>query len=223
MAFKRVVAPKELLFGSELTEAMIGIGMNFSGRKAKNANIEDTLLAASQEGIERADYRVLAVLVTWIDVHYKWINADRLIRLVENSSKRIRAFWASVAIWKSNDSRFTRLAKLYDGRRVTLLSTGTTYLVKKNGEDDRFKGTALRVPANTLRDRKQDVATPSSLAQIHDGFRHRVLMGPTYRADMWANLENTPSLSTADLARSAYGSFATAWQVKKDWQLLNAR
>jgi len=39
---------------------------------------------------------------------------------------------------------------------------------------------------------------------------------------MWAQLENDPTLSPADLARRTYGSFATAWQVKRDWQLLNA-
>jgi len=35
---------------------------------------EDTLLAASVEGMERDDLRVLAVLVTWLGIHHPWIN-----------------------------------------------------------------------------------------------------------------------------------------------------
>jgi len=45
-------------------------------------------------------------------------------------------------------------------------------------------------------------------------------MGPSYRADMWAELDQDPSLSAAKLARRAYGSFATAWHVKQDWEVL---
>jgi hypothetical protein len=37
---------------------------------------------------------------------------------------------------------------------------------------------------------------------------------------MWAELDRDPSLSAAELARRSYGSFATAWHVKRDWQVL---
>jgi hypothetical protein len=30
-------------------------------------------------------------------------------------------------------------------------------------------------------------------------------------------MEGTPGLKAAELARKTYGSFATAWQVKRDW------
>jgi hypothetical protein len=72
------------------------------------------------------------------------------------------------------------------------------------------------VPANILRDRPGDVLEPAELARIHHAYRCRVMIGPTYRADMWAALEADPTLSAADLARKSYGSFATAWQVHKD-------
>jgi len=47
-----------------------------------------------------------------------------------------------------------------------------------------------------------------------------VLIGPTYRADMWAALEDDPTLSAAALARRTYGSFATAWHVRRDYAVL---
>jgi len=48
-----------------LTYDMVGIGMNFAARQARDPNIEDTLLYASADAIEKPDLRTLAVLVTW--------------------------------------------------------------------------------------------------------------------------------------------------------------
>jgi hypothetical protein len=75
-------------------------------------------------------------------------------------------------------------------------------------EDERFAGTSL--PAGTLRDRTADVLTPEELASLHPGYRNRVLMGPTWRADVWTVLEGAPSLTPAEAAREAGCGFATA-------------
>jgi hypothetical protein len=61
---------------------------------------------------------------------------------------------------------------------------------------------------------------PHELAQQHRGYYFWVVMGPSYRADAWAALEQYPSLSTAELARRSYCAFATSWQVKRDFFLL---
>ena len=94
--------------------------------------------------------------------------------------------------------------------------------MRSAGEDPRFAGSALRVPAGVLRDRKADVLTPAELAGRHGTYRRRILLGPSYRADMWAELDRDPSLTAAELARRTYGSFATGWQVKQDRALLEA-
>jgi len=47
-------------------------------------------------------------------------------------------------------------------------------------------------------------------------------MGPTWRADVWTALEEEPDVSVAEAARRAGCSFATAWQVVQDFQLLHA-
>jgi hypothetical protein len=65
-----------------LTQNMVGIGMNFAVRPARDPNIEDTLLYASADAIEKPDLRTLAVLVTWFGVHSSWVNVDRLTYLV---------------------------------------------------------------------------------------------------------------------------------------------
>ena len=76
------------------------------------------------------------------------------------------------------------------------------------------------MPAKVLRDRPADVLTPAELARRHRAYRWRVIMCPTYRADVWAALEADPTLSAAALARQTYASFATAWQVKRDHAVL---
>jgi hypothetical protein len=222
MAFSRAFVPSPLVPADALTSRMVGIGMNFAASPVLDANIEDTILFASIEGVEKHDLRVLAVLVTWFGMHASWVNADRLTKLVAGQSlPRVRAFWSAVARWQKKDRRFARLARLYVGRRLDVMETGAEFQVKRHGEDPRFEGSAIRAAANTLRDRVADVLQPADLARRHHAYRYRVMMGPSYRADMWAALEEDPVLSTAELARKTYGSFATAWHVRRDFALLS--
>src|ERR1700730_6495976 len=65
-----------------------------------------------------------------------------------------------------------------------------------------------------------DVLSPADLAKRHRAYHFRIMIGPSYRADMWAALESNPELSTAELARKTYGSFATAWRVKREFAVL---
>jgi len=186
------------------------------------ANIEDTLLFASEAGMEQGDLRVLSVLVTWFGMHAPWVNADRLVRITrEHPSERVRAFWSAMGRWQGRDRRFARLEKVYEGPRLDLLRVGTDFHLCRRGEDERFARSALRVPAGVLRDRPADVLDPATLCRRHRAYRYRVMMGPTYRADMWAALEAEPSLSAAELARRSYGSFATAWQARRDYLLVH--
>jgi len=223
MAFRRSAGAAVLPSSDVLTRALAGIGIQLASKATLSPNIEDTLLAASIEGVEHDNLRVLALLTTWLGVHATWANVDRLTRAVAaHESLRVRAFWSAVARWLHQDRRFARLGRLYRGPRVDLLRVGTDFQVKRRGEDERFASSCLCVPAGLLRDRKQDVLAPSKLARRHRGYRQRVLMGPSYRADMWAALDANPALSATELARQTYGSFATAWQVKNDYRLLAA-
>jgi hypothetical protein len=220
MAHSRAIAPARSPSGDALTADLVGIGLLVGGEGSREPNIEDTLLFASVEGLERDDLRVLAVLVTWFGIHAAHVNADRLTRLVAlQKPKRVRAFWSALARWKAADRRFSRLARVHRGPRVDLLATGTDFQVARHGEDPRFAGSKLRVPANVLRDRPADVLQPAELARTHAGYRWRLVIGPSYRADMWAVLERKPDLSAAALARATYGSFASAWLVRRDFEV----
>lgn len=221
MAYRRTVCPDEMFSGERLTKALVGIGMRFAERPLKDVNIEDALLAASIAGMDEDDLRVLSVLTTWMEVHQTWVNVDRLSRALKMiRSVRVRAYWAAVGRWLSKDSRFRKLEKLYSGARVELLRAGSEFLIERHGEDARFAGSVLVVPAKSLRRRVGDVASPEEVARWHRTYRQRVIQGPSYRADMWAAVEADPSLRASEIARLTYGSFATAWRVKKDWEIL---
>jgi hypothetical protein len=124
---------------------MTAIGMNFAATSFPEPNIEDTLLFASIEGMEKDDLRVLAVLVTWFEVHAPWVNADRLTKLmVAQKSPRLRALWAALARGKGKDRRFARLAASYVGLRQDLIEAGTEFQVARRVEDPRFEVFLLR-------------------------------------------------------------------------------
>ncbi len=220
MGFSRSTLAKEPPSAQGLTEAMAGIGMGFAAQPDPMANIEDTLLFASMDAMDRDDLRVLAVLVTWFGVHHERVNADRLTHLVDGQSERVMALWSALARWQGKDRRFARLTNLYGGPRLDLLAAGSEFQLRRHGEDPRFESSPLRVSANVLRDRADDVSSPAEVARGHRAYRWRLMMGPSFRADCWAVLDADPHASAAEVARRSYASFATAWQVKRDFTTL---
>jgi hypothetical protein len=221
MAFSRTVAAVAAPPADELTARMVGIGMNFAAEPSVDADIESTLLHASEVGMVEGDLRVLSVLTTWMGVHHARVNADRLVRLVgDHPADRVRAYWSAVAVWLGKDRRLGRLVNAYRGGSVDLLPTGNAFQLARRGADQRFARSALRVPHGTLRDRPDDVLTPETLVRRHAGYRNRVLFGPTWRADVWTVLDRDPALAVAEVARRASCSFAAAWQTAQDFRLL---
>jgi hypothetical protein len=220
MAFKRHILPDAFASGDALTADLIGIGILLAAEPSKSPNIENTVVAASIEGM-KGDYRTLGLLVDWLEEHGERLNADRLARMLKLiRDDRVRCFWKAIARWRSKDLRLTRLKQLYRGPRLDLLDSESEFLVNRKGEDSRFEKSCLRVPRETLRHRPSDILSAVELAKVHDAYRQRVVIGPSYRADMWALLERVGKVSAAELARKAFGSFATAWQVLRDWSIV---
>ena len=61
---------------------MAGIGMNFAAIQQRDADLEATLVDASQLGMDDDDLRVLSVLTTWLGVHHVVVDVGRLVQLV---------------------------------------------------------------------------------------------------------------------------------------------
>jgi hypothetical protein len=221
MSFSRSLLLDSMPAGDELDAMLAGIGCAVAATPLRDANIEDALIGAVVSGMEDDDLRRLGLAVQWIALHARAINADRLVRAVPLlPGERSRACWAAIARWHKADRRWKRLGARRES--ADLLRVGNAFQMKRRGPDPRFVGTALRVPTGSLRERPGDVLKPAALAKWHRGYRHRIMLGPTYRADMWAIAEREPELGTSALARRAYGSFATAWQVRQDLAVLNS-
>ncbi|QDV05169.1 hypothetical protein Poly30_06650 [Planctomycetes bacterium Poly30] len=200
---------------------MVGVGFLLSAAAEPDADIETTLVHASSAGMDDNDLRVLAILTTWLGVHSARVNTERLARAVaEHSSPRVRAYWSAVCTWLGDDKRFARIVAPIAGERIDLLAVGTEFQVNRRGEDPRFESTCLRVPAGTLRDRAKDVLAPAVLAERHRGYRNRIQMGATWRADIWTALEAEPGMPVAECARRVRCSFAAAWKAAQDFLLL---
>jgi len=225
MAHKRVLMPSQFATGAALTADMVALGMRFAASPStKEPNIEDTIVAASLEGIIHEDYRTLSLLVDWFAIHYERVNVDRLVKMVHLiENQRVKAFWAALAYWQRHDWRLLKLQKIYTQPRLDLMEKGTEFQMGKYGEDERFAGSALRVPAQLLRHRLEDIFTPHELAKKHRAYYFRVMIGPGYRADMWALIERKPDLTPAEIARRTYGSFPTAWEARRDWMILQTK
>lgn len=223
MAFKRVILPNDFASKHDLSKDMAGLGFLITAEGATNPNIENTLIAVAIEGLN-GDYRSLSLLVSWLSIHHQAINADRLFKMLSKlkTNKKLLCFWSAAAKHVLKDSRFKKMQRLYSGSRLEIANRDATdFQITRVGEDPRFEKTKLRVPANLLRNRPQDIMEPAALAKTHLAYRYRIVIGPTYRADQWALLEKTKEISPSELARQSYSSFGSAWQAKQDFELLN--
>jgi hypothetical protein len=100
---------------NELTTRLAGIGLQLVTEPDVDAHIEQTLVHASEEGMDEGDLRVLAMQSTWLGVHHARVNVDRLGHAVsDHPSARVRAYWSAIATWLAADRRFARLVKAND-------------------------------------------------------------------------------------------------------------
>jgi len=222
MSFNRKSIPDVFPEKDELTRQLVSIGFLFaSDQSAKEPNIEDVLLAASMEGLQ-GDFRTLCLLVDWVSIHLKQINIDRLTSVLRQlDDKRLRAFWSGIAYWQRKDPRMAKLRRIYRGPRIPLQSKNVIqFHLKRDGEDERFQGSSFLVPAKVLRHRITDIATPEWVAKNHLAYRYRIIIGSTYRADMWARLRVNPKASPSELAQLSYGTYQTARQACLDYKIV---
>lgn len=221
MAFSRSMPA--LLRARELDNAMRSIGMRLGAatRGGAPGDLELTLASTAASALP-GDYRVLGVLLAWLEVHHARVNVPRLARILAHVDKRpvFRAFWAAVGHWlASTDARFRVLERLYRSASAIDLDDHmvTELQLQRVGPDPRFEGSVLRVHAKLLRSRPADVDDAVQLASRHPVYLKRLQLGPTYRADVWAALDDDPTATPATIARRVGCAYETARAVAEDW------
>ncbi len=220
--------------GKQLDCDLRAIGFNVACKKKSiDPNIESAIVSAGVEAVNKSDNRLAGLLVDWLSVHHLRVNADRLTKFImglrDLEYKFVKIFWcANAQRFLAKDQRFKRLSELYKGKRIDFadrfLKPGqqkaTKTLIEIKGEDKRFKGTCIRVPKGYFSERPHHIFSESVVAKHHLSYRYRVMMGPSYRADLWALLKCYPGISAYALWKKAHCSYRTAYIVKKDYELL---
>jgi hypothetical protein len=125
------------------------------------ADIEVTLASAFEQALPR-DYRLLGVIVAWLEEHHARVNVPRLGRVMKRSAAGgpfVLAFWAAIGHWLgAQDARWRALERLYVGETLDLDDAEITAIqLQRAGVDPRFAGSPLRVHAKLLRSRAADV------------------------------------------------------------------
>ena len=220
--------------GKSLDNDLRAIGFNLGGgKKSTDPNIEASIISASIEAVNNKDNRIAGLLVDWITLHYLRVNVDRLTKFVfslsDSDYKFVKIFWsANAQRLFIKDQRFKRLSELYSGKRLNFVDRFvkrgqkkvTKMLVEIKGEDERFKRTCIRVPKGYFSERPHQIFPVSVIAKNHLSYRYRVMMGSSYRADLWALLDSNPDISAYALGKKAHCSYRSAYIAKKDYELL---
>ena len=204
----------------DIPSMLAGIGCNLNAFPVVNADIEYTLYKSSQEALEHLDFRTLSLIVHWIDVHESIVNVPRLKRLLQKSTIETQRLWRAIAEWRQEQHKWQSLLRSKAPvERWELLPVGTDFQISRKGEDPRFMDTDLRIPNGLLPIREGDVLSPKHLIQHHLTYANRVRFGVCLRADLWTQLEIEPNLSVVHLAKRVGCAFASAWEVKRDFEL----
>ena len=220
--------------GKSLDSDLRAIGFNLGGKKkSTDPNIEASIISASVEGVNNKDNRIAGLLVDWFTTHYLRVNVDRLTKFIfslnDSDYKFVKIFWcANAQRLFIKDQRFKRLSELYSGKRLNFadrfVKRGqkrvTKMFIEIKGEDERFKRTCIRVPKGYFSERSHQIFSVSVIAKNHLPYRYRVMMGSSYRADLWALLDSDPNISAYALGKKAHCSYRSAYMAKKDYELL---
>lgn len=210
----------------DIIALLAGIGCALSTTPINNADIEYTLYKASEEGITKLDFRILGLIVQWVDVHESYINQPRLLRFLLKTNSyqsRVFLFWKAIAQWRKSNRKWSNFIKKKNSiellERFDLLPVGTDFQIQRKGEDHRFINTILRIPMGLLRIRDGDILEKEQMVQIHKTYENRVRFGVCLRADLWSFLEQDDQISPSQLAKFVGCAFSSAWEVKQDYHL----
>jgi hypothetical protein len=201
------------------------IGMRIGSTPASRdpADIESTLVSAVEQALPH-DFRLLGVIVGWLEAHHARVNVPRLGRFIKRGmqASTLPAFWEAMGHWLgATDARWRALERLYHGDPLDLDDPEITALqLARVGADPRFEASALRVYAGLLRSRAADVDTIEQLAARHPQYRKRLEFGANYRADVWCALERSPKATPAEIARIVGCAYETARSVAEDFRVL---
>jgi len=197
----------------KILQGLAGLGTTIEAKPNYNADIEEAICHALEIGLQ-GDLRVLGIVLNWFQAHGQRLIPSKLTKhSIFKEDKRASMLVGALSLHFRSDSRFKKFQMSLPKRR-TLLFKDTEYLVKKNGEDERFSQGKLVVPKGFIRDRPGDIMNEDFLIKHHQGFRLRKLFGSNAKVDaVSAVLNAKEGTSLNELAKLHKINYKTIWEA----------
>jgi hypothetical protein len=178
----------------ELEERLVYIGVSFSieGNIPKKTwvDIERTLVDVCYE--VESDSRLLGLLFSWILVHGKYLNADKLIKLYRLTSKfRGDSPWFYALCAFGVEKGILKLKKGIKKQREAIFfrNEKSKTLFEMKGSIPYLEKIGILIPEGSIRIREKDVLPAEILLKNNKQFKNRLLYGANWRADIITAIE----------------------------------
>lgn len=172
--------------------AFIGISLSISGEIDKKiwVDIEKTLIDACYE--VESDSRLLSLLFSWIGVHGKYLNADKIIKLYKLTSKfRGDSPWFYALCAFGVEQGILKLKKGIKKQKelVYFRNEKSKTLFEIKGAISYLEKIGIMIPEGSIRIRDKDVLPIEVLLKKNKQFKNRLLFGANWRADIITAIE----------------------------------
>lgn len=205
-----------------LDQKLSYIGVQISGvQKMKHAqwiDIENTLHEAALE-VPR-DSRLFSLICSWVSVHGDYVIIEKLMKL---QKKKNSPWLIALAVYAFNTGfhQWKRLIKKQKGPLALVSTDLALSSIALKGEEPHFRKNGFLIPTGNIRVRASDVQTPERLVKVNPQYRHRLLFGASWRADIITAIE-VGMKNPYQIAKTLGCSYEPAHRIFKEYVLAMA-
>lgn len=205
-----------------LDQRLSYIGIQLAGvqniKSTQWIDIENTLHEAACEVPN--DSRLFSLLCSWVSVHGDYVIIEKLMKL---QKKKNSPWLVAVAIFAFNMGfhQWKRLIKKQKNLRALVSVELAESSIALKGEESLFRKNGFLMPKGIIRIRASDVQTIERLVKKNSQYRHRLLFGASWRADIITAIEvgmKTPY----QIAKTLGCSYEPAHRIFKEYALAMA-
>lgn len=207
-------------------EMLTAIGIAFSVRVPsnvqRNADIEETLIAASCVLSQGEGERILGPLLSWIWIHGERVNMERLRKLMKShtgSSQELQWIGAFAHFGASCGQTRWKLLKSSPSEEVSHVGVeAARRIIAIKGEESWSRGTGFLIPSRSAVVSDKNVLSPAQLARACPQYRNRLIFGTSWRADI-ATAIGQGAKTPTEAARLSGSSYEPAHRVLQELRL----
>lgn len=181
-------------------------------------DIENTLYEATLEVPQ--DSRLFSLLCSWVSIHGDYVIIEKLMKL---QKKKHSPWLVALAICAANLGfhQWKRLIR----KEKTLFALVDLDLalssISLKGEEPNFRKNGFLIPKGVIRIRPADAQTPERLVKKNPQYRHRLLFGAAWRADIIAAIESGIE-NPYQIAKTLGCSYEPAYRIFKEYNLASS-